>query len=97
MEVLAGKVLNYYRKIGVASIKVSTFLEAGGRIHVKGHTTDFDQNVESLQIDHGQVRFASAGDIAGLHVNDHVRKHDCIYRIEGTSPGPVKAENRSRD
>jgi putative protease len=97
MEVLAGKVLTYYRKIGVASIKVSTFLEVGGRIHVKGHTTDFDQKVESLHINHRHVSLASAGEIAGLRVNDYVRKNDCIYRMEGDRPEPVKAKDRSRD
>jgi len=96
-EVLAGKVLNYYRTIGVASIKVSTFLEVGGLIHVKGHTTDFDQKVESLHIKHRHVSRASAGEIAGLRVKDYVRKHDCIYRREEARPEPVKAKNGSRD
>ena len=90
MEVLAGKVLNYYRKIGVASIRVSTFLEVGGLIHVKGYITDFDQKVESLHINHRHVSRASAGEIAGLRVNSYVRKHDCIYRREEARPEHVK-------
>ena len=82
MEVLAGKVISFYRKIGVASIKVSGSLEAGNSIHIKGRTTDFDQKVRSMQIAHQQVDKADAGDIAGLKVDDYVRKNDCIYRIE---------------
>ncbi|MEW6601997.1 MAG: translation elongation factor-like protein [Nitrospirota bacterium] len=81
MEVLAGEVIAYYRKIGVASIKVSDVLEAGCLIRIKGNTTDFEQIIESLQIKHTDVARASAGEIAGLKVNDFVRKHDCVYRI----------------
>jgi hypothetical protein len=82
MEVLAGKVINYYRAIGVASIKLNDFLKVGSLIRIKGHTTDFEQVVESLQIKHSNVAGASAGDVAGLKVNDFVRKYDCVYRVE---------------
>ena len=82
MEILAGKVMNYYRTIGVASIHIIDFLEVGNSVHIKGHTTNFDQRVESLQIRHQQVRRASKGDIVGMKVNDYVRKHDCVYRME---------------
>jgi hypothetical protein len=81
MEVLAGQVVNYYRTIGVASIRVNDVLEVGDSIHIKGHTTDFEQTVGSLQIGHRMVNRVSAGEIAGLKVKDFVRKHDCIYRI----------------
>jgi putative protease len=80
MEVLVGKVISLYSKLGVASIKLSGSLETGNLIHIKGCTTDFDQKVRSMQIAHQQVDRADAGDIAGLKVDDYVRKHDCIYR-----------------
>lgn len=82
MEILAGKIINYYKTIGVASIKVIDFLEVGNLIRVKGHTTNFDQRIESLQIKHIQVARASKGDIAGVKVNDYVRKRDYVYRVE---------------
>ncbi|MBI5665517.1 MAG: translation elongation factor-like protein [Nitrospirae bacterium] len=82
MEVLVGKVINYYRTIGVASIKLNDCLELGRQIHIKGHTTDFEQVVESLQVKHRHVTSVSAGEVAGLKVNDYVRKHDCIFRVE---------------
>jgi hypothetical protein len=81
-EVLAGKVINYYRKTGVASIKLNDFLEVGRLIHIKGHTTDFEQVIESLQIKHRDVTRAGAGNVAGLKVTDFVRKNDCVYRQE---------------
>lgn len=82
MEILAGRVVNYYRTKGVASVEVTDCLKAGDRVHIKGHTTNFEQAVVSLQINHKQVTKASKGSVAGLKVNDYVRKHDLIYRVE---------------
>ena len=82
MEFLAGKVINYYSSIGVASIKISDYLEVDNHIHIKGHTTDFEQTVDSIQIKHNQVGRASKGDTAGLKVKYFVRKHDLVYRME---------------
>ncbi|UCD36315.1 MAG: hypothetical protein JSU90_05660 [Nitrospiraceae bacterium] len=82
MEIPSGTVINYYRALGVASIKVTSALEVGSRIHIKGHTTDFDQTVESLQIQKQGVHRATAGEIVGLKVKDFVRKNDRVYRVE---------------
>ena len=82
MEFLAGKVVNYYSAIGVASVEISDYLETGNTVHIKGHTTDFEQTVDSIQIYHNQVNRASKGDTAGLKVEYFVRKHDLIYRVE---------------
>lgn len=82
MEILAGTILNYYREIGVARVKILDFLEVGDRIHIKGHTTDFEQEVESLQVGHVQVSASRSGEIAGLRVYEYVRKHDRVYRVE---------------
>jgi len=90
MEVLVGKVINYYRTIGVARIILHEVLEVGRLIHIQGHTTDFEQVVASLQIKHRNVPKASAGDVAGLKVNDFVRKNDRVYRVEAE---PDKPEN----
>lgn len=82
MEVLAGKITHYYNSIGVAALEVSDYLEVGNLIHIKGHTTDFEQKIESMQIEHEQVSKATKGQIIGLKVKDHVREHDQVYRIE---------------
>ena len=81
MEFPAGKVVNYYNAIGVASVEISDYLETGNTIHIKGHTTDFEQTVDSMQINHNQVGRASKGDTAGLKVKYFVRKHDLVYRV----------------
>ena len=82
MEVLAGKVLNFYSRINVASVEVIDMLRVGDLIHIKGHITDFDQPIESMQLRHQQITCASTGFIVGIKIKDHVRKNDCIYKIE---------------
>ena len=82
MEVLAGKIRHYYNSIGVAALEVSDYLEVGNLIHIKGHTTDFEQKIESMQIEHEQVSKATKGQIIGLKVKDYVREHDQVYRVE---------------
>ncbi len=82
MEVLAGKITHYYKAIGVAAVEVTDFLEVGNTIHIKGHTTDLQQKVESMQLEHESVTRAEKGQVVGLKVEDYVREHDLIYRIE---------------
>jgi putative protease len=82
MEILAGKILSYYSKSGVASVEVFDRLETGDIIHIKGHSTDFDQKIESMEINRRQVTEAVKGQIAGIKVADYVRKNDLVYRVE---------------
>jgi putative protease len=82
MEVLAGRVTHYYKAIGVAAVEVTDFLEVGNTIHIKGHTTDFEQKIESMQIEHRPVERAEKGQTVGLKVKDYVREHDLVYRVE---------------
>jgi putative protease len=81
MEILAGQVRNYYKNINVASIEVTDSLKVGDLIHIKGHFTDFDQEIYSIEIGHTQVKEAAKGQIAGIKVDDYVRKNDFIYKI----------------
>lgn len=82
MEVLVGRVIGFYRGKGVASIQTFDRLEVGNLIHIKGHTTDFDQVVESLQVSHHSVTHIIGGQIAGIRTSNYVRKNDSIYRID---------------
>jgi len=56
-------------------------LKAGDKIRIKGATTDFEQKVESMQIEHEKVNEAKAGKSIGLKVKDHVREHDKVYKL----------------
>ena len=76
-----GEIFSYYSKIGVAAIKLTGVLKKGDKIHVKGHTTDFEQTVDSLQIEHSEVEKAKKGDDLGIKVNDRVRPGDKIYKV----------------
>lgn len=78
-----GIVLHYYSKAGVAAIKLDDALKVGDKIHIKGHTTDFDEVINSIQIEHNQVNEARKGDDIGIKVIDHVREHDTVYKVTG--------------
>ena len=56
-------------------------LHTGDKIHIKGATSDFDQEVESMEIDHKAVDVAKPGDQIGLSVIEHAREHDAVYRV----------------
>jgi len=76
-----GKVFSYFGNIGVAAIKLTGELKVGDKIRIKGATTDFEQEVDSMQIEHDSVEEAKSGDEAGMKVKDKVRPGDKIYRL----------------
>jgi translation elongation factor EF-1alpha len=76
-----GKVVDYFAKVSVAGIEMSGSLAAGDTIHIKGHTTDFQQKVESMQIEHQVVQQVSTGDSAGIKVIDRCRAGDTVYKV----------------
>jgi putative protease len=78
-----GKVTHYFGKIGVAAIEITQgMLRVGDTIHIKGHTSDFTQTVDSMQIEGGSVQEAGAGQSVGIKVVDHAREHDVVYKVE---------------
>ncbi|MBI1886403.1 MAG: translation elongation factor-like protein [Chloroflexi bacterium] len=76
-----GRVSDYFAKIGVAGIDLTGRLKVGDRIHIKGHTTDLEQVVESLQVEHDAVQEAGRGAKIGVKVKDRCRHGDHVYRI----------------
>jgi putative protease len=75
-----GTVTHYFSHLSVAAVTLTDTLRTGDRIHIRGHTTDLEQAVESMEVDHAGVASAGPGDDLALHVDDHVRDHDRIYR-----------------
>jgi hypothetical protein len=75
-----GRVTHYFSQLSVAAVKLEAPIRVGQRIHIKGHTTDIEQTVDSLEVEHEQVESAGPNDDVALHVDDHVRDHDTIYR-----------------
>ena len=77
-----GVVTHYFGHLGVAGIRVTEgTLRSGDRIHVVGHTSDFEQEVGSMQVDHGEIAEATAGMEIGLKVVDHAREHDKVFKV----------------
>ena len=77
-----GTILHYWGKIGVAGLRMSEGkLRVGDTIHVKGHTSDFTQTVESMQVENQPVEVAKAGDDVGLKVAEHAREHDEVFKV----------------
>ncbi|MCD6494095.1 MAG: translation elongation factor-like protein [Archaeoglobaceae archaeon] len=77
-----GKVTHYFNKIGVAAVVLSKPLKIGDKIKIKGKTTNFEQVVESMQIEGKDVKEAMPGDLVGIKVIDRVRKKDVVYKID---------------
>ena len=80
-EEKVGVINDYFARIGVAGINLTGTLGVGDTIHIKGHTTDFEQVVESIQIEHENVDEARAGAAIGIKVKDRVRDGDTVYKV----------------
>jgi translation elongation factor EF-1alpha len=78
-----GKVTHYFGKISVAVVEVTEdeVLKKGDKIHVKGATTDFEQQVDSMQVNHQDVEEAKKGDAIGLKVDEAVRENDQVFKV----------------
>jgi putative protease len=75
-----GRVTHFFSKISVAVIELKAPLAVGDTVHIKGPTTDFEQVVESMQIEHKNVQRAEAGQSIGLKVAQRVREKDMVYK-----------------
>ncbi len=81
-EQLVGKVTHYFGKAQVAAIEIiDGELTVGDTIHILGHTSDFTQKLESMQVEHAAVQSAKVGDQIGVQVTEHAREHDQVFRV----------------
>lgn len=76
-----GKITHYYGHISVGIIELSDALKLGETIHIKGHNSDFTQNVDSMQIEHADVPEAKSGDVIGIRVAQKIHPHDKVYKV----------------
>ena len=79
-ETEIGEVMTYYANIGVAAIELIGSVKVGDTIIFRGFTTDLEQKVDSMQIEHDSVQEAKAGDQIGVKVPGKVRKNDRVYK-----------------
>jgi putative protease len=96
MEIEIGKVTHFFNRISVAVIELTDKLRIGDKIHIKGATTDFVQEVKSMQINHKPVEEANPGDDIGLLVEDRVREGDIVYKIVEEETGKKEVKKRGR-
>lgn len=75
-----GSITHWYSHLSVAAVRLTKPLKVGDRIHIKGHTTDVTQTVDSLEVDRKKIEQAKPGDDVALRVDGHVRGNDLIFR-----------------
>jgi len=80
-EIQIGTVSDFFARPVVAGIQLTAPLKAGDKIHVKGHTTDLEFVVESMQINNVAVTEAKAGDAVGIKLPDRARKGDLVSKV----------------
>ncbi len=80
-EEVIGKVSDFFARPVVAGIALTGTLNLGDKIHIKGHTTDIEITVDSMQINNVDVKEAKAGDAIGIKVSERVRRGDTVYKV----------------
>jgi len=80
-EEVIGKVSDFFARPVVAGIELTATLKLGDTIHIKGHTTDLEFTVDSMEINNVAVNEAKAGDSIGIKVSDRVRGGDIVYKV----------------
>jgi translation elongation factor EF-1alpha len=86
MEEEIGRITHYFSKIQVGVLEVTQgVLRVGDTVHIVGHTTDFFQKLESLQMEHVQIETAIKGQSAGFKAESPVRENDRVFKVTGDS------------
>jgi translation initiation factor IF-2 len=82
-EQKVGIVVKYFAKPNVAAIELTDgSLKVGDTIRVHGHSTDFQQTIDSMQVEHASVTTADKGASIGIKVKERVREHDVVYVVK---------------
>lgn len=81
-ETKLGHITHYFGKIMVAAIELTDGdLAVGDTIHIKGHTSDFNEKINSMQIEHAEVQKATKGQSIGIRVSEHARVGDEVFKV----------------
>ncbi|MBS3795131.1 MAG: translation elongation factor-like protein [Candidatus Thorarchaeota archaeon] len=82
MERKIGEVTHYFTNIDVAAIELEDELNVGDTIRIKGHTTDFEQKIDSMEVDRDPVETGKPGQEIAIKVKNRVREHDEVFLVE---------------
>jgi translation initiation factor IF-2 len=81
-EEKVGRVEKFFAKPSVAAIEITAgVLRIGDKLHFKGHTTDFEETITSMQVENQPVEEAKPGDLIGIQVKERVRENDTVLRV----------------
>ncbi len=80
-EEIIGTVSDFFAHPVVAGIELTASLKVGDKIHIKGHTTELELVIDSMQINNVNVSQAKAGDSVGIKVGERVRRGDAVYKV----------------
>ena len=80
-EKLIGSISHYYGNISVGIIELTDSLKVGDTIHIKGHSDDFTQKMDSMQVEHASVQEGKAGDSVGIKVSQKVHPNDQVFKV----------------
>ncbi len=81
-ELEVGRVNKFFGKVSVAAVDVTDSIKVGDELHFKGATTDFNLEIDSMEIDRNPIEEAKPGDLVGIKVPERVRPGDKVYRVE---------------
>ncbi len=76
-----GRITHFYGHLGVGIIELADALKVGDNLHIKGHTSDFTQVVDSMQVEHTSVSEAKAKDVIGIKMAQKVHPHDKVFKV----------------
>jgi putative protease len=83
-EELVGRVVKFFSKPSVAAVEITSgTLRVGDSIRIKGHTTDLEVTVDSMQIEKESIEKADPGFLVGIKVKDRVREGDEVFKLKG--------------
>ena len=80
-EIEVGQVSDFFARPVVAGITLTDTLKVGDKVHIRGHTTDLELTIDSMQINNVNVTEGKAGDAIGVKVSDRVRHGDKVYKV----------------
>ncbi|MFO7837636.1 MAG: translation elongation factor-like protein [Candidatus Thorarchaeota archaeon] len=82
MERKVGEITHYFTNIDVAAIMLEDELNVGDTVRIKGHTTDFEQKIDSMEVDRDPIETGKPGQEIAIKVKNRVRKHDEVFLVE---------------
>jgi translation elongation factor EF-1alpha len=81
-EIEVGVIVKFFAKPSVAAVQVKDgTIKKGDMLRYKGHTTDFTQEVDSMEIENQPIEKAVPGDLVGIKVKERVRENDIVYQV----------------